>query len=82
MRDSRCVQFSLGDLHYEYPLNSSQRDIPPASYLRQEVGVAFRRYPKGVPEKVKKLIEHELELIEDLEYEPFFLTVYDVVPCA
>ena len=43
---------------------------------------AHRRYPKGVPEKVKKLIEHELELIEDLEYEPFFLTVYDVVTYA
>ena len=43
---------------------------------------AHRRYPKGVPEKVKKLIEHELELIEDLEYEPFFPTVYDVVTYA
>ena len=44
------------------------------------MGWAHRRYPKGVPEKVKKLIEHELELIEDLEYEPFFLTVTTLSP--
>ncbi|HEM7877236.1 TPA: error-prone DNA polymerase [Burkholderia contaminans] len=78
-----ACDFSLGDLHYEYPLELVPEGHTPASYLRQEVGVgAHRRYPKGVPEKVKKLIEHELELIEDLEYEPFFLTVYDVVTYA
>ena len=78
-----ACNFSLGDLHYEYPLELVPEGHTPASYLRQEVGVgAHRRYPKGVPEKVKKLIEHELELIEDLEYEPFFLTVYDVVTYA
>ena len=77
-----ACNFSLGDLHMNIRELVPEGHTP-ASYLRQEVGVgAHRRYPKGVPEKVKKLIEHELELIEDLEYEPFFLTVYDVVTYA
>src|SRR5581483_5886296 len=52
-------------------------------YLRQltEQG-ARRRWPKGVRADIRALIERELKLIEELEYEPFFLTVYDVVQFA
>ena len=41
-----------------------------------------RRWPDGVSARVIELIEHELELIADLEYEPYFLTVYDIVAFA
>ncbi len=41
-----------------------------------------RRWPCGIPHKVIALVEHELALIADLEYEPFFLTVYDIVTFA
>jgi error-prone DNA polymerase len=41
-----------------------------------------RRWPCGVPDKVIRLVEHELQLIADLEYEPYFLTVYDIVAFA
>ena len=41
-----------------------------------------RRWPGGVPPKVVDLVEHELALIADLEYEPYFLTVYDIVAFA
>ena len=41
-----------------------------------------RRWPDGIPEKVVTLVEHELELIADLRYEPYFLTVYDIVAFA
>ncbi len=40
------------------------------------------RYPQGVPDKVRALIEHELVLIGELHYEPYFLTVYDIVRFA
>ena len=43
---------------------------------------AKRRYPTGVPEKICKLLQHELELIEQLRYEAYFLTVWDVVRFA
>src|SRR5262249_37894255 len=55
----------------------------PAAYLRSltEEGLK-RRFPSGVTEKVCKQIEYELELIAKLGYEPYFLTVYDIVNFA
>jgi error-prone DNA polymerase len=43
---------------------------------------AHRRWPQGTPAKVAALIEHELSLIAELGYEPYFLTVYDIVRFA
>ncbi|MEO1788165.1 MAG: error-prone DNA polymerase, partial [Pseudomonadota bacterium] len=40
------------------------------------------RYPSGAPDRVKTLLEHELALIGKLGYEPYFLTVHDVVAFA
>jgi len=75
----RC-QFSLDELRYEYP----QEVVPPGetatSYLRRETEAGLcRRYPQGTPEVVRTTVEKELALIAELRYEPFFLTVYDIV---
>ena len=43
---------------------------------------ARRRYPGGVPAKVEQLIEHELRIIEELNYAAYFLTVWDLVRFA
>ena len=40
------------------------------------------RYPDGVPDKVLRLIEHELAIIHDLNYAAYFLTVWDLVRFA
>ena len=40
------------------------------------------RYPDGEPEHVRTLLEHELALIGKLKYEPYFLTVRDIVTFA
>ncbi len=57
----------------------------PASYLRQltDEGLA-RRYGPATrcPPEVRELIEHELALIAELKYEPYFLTVHDIVAFA
>ncbi|HJS77043.1 MAG TPA: error-prone DNA polymerase [Burkholderiales bacterium] len=78
----RCG-FSLGCLKYEYPAELVPEGHTPASWLRMlaEQGLR-RRLPAGVPAKVAELMEHELRLIADLGYEPFFLTVHDVVRYA
>src|SRR5258707_1304153 len=78
----RC-HFSLEELRYEYPEELVPEGETPASHLRKltEKGLAWR-FPNGIPDGVRKLIEHELALIAELEYEPFFLTVYDVVELA
>jgi error-prone DNA polymerase len=78
----RC-HFSLDELRYEYPDEIVPSGQTPAAYLRSMTwqGAAVR-YPQGVPDKVRSLIEHELALIADLHYESYFLTVYDLVRFA
>ncbi len=79
---ARC-KFSLDTLRYEYPAELVPAGQTPASHLRAltETGLS-RRFSGGVPENVRSLIEHELALIEELHYEPYFLTVEDIVAFA
>ena len=76
-------KFSLGELKYEYPQEIVPAGQTPTSWLRTltEAGAA-NRFPAGVPPKARRLIEHELELIERLRYEAYFLTVADIVGWA
>ncbi|MGD0503461.1 MAG: error-prone DNA polymerase [Steroidobacteraceae bacterium] len=78
----RCV-FKLDELRYEYPEEIVPPGETPTSHLRRltERGCA-RRWPAGVPAAVRNGIEHELALIAELKFEPFFLTVHDVVQYA
>ena len=77
------VEFSLDQLRYEYPRELVPPGETAAGYLRRLTAEsAKRRWPEGVPEKVSALIEHELKLIGELAYEPYFLTVYDIVRFA
>lgn len=74
------VVFDLGDLRYEYP----DEPVPPGKTAIQHLrdltwaGAAWR-FPNGVPDKVRQTILHELELIEELDYPNYFLTVHDIV---
>jgi len=79
---ARCT-FSLDELRYQYPKELSPANMTPLEYLveRTRLGAADR-YPQGVPEKVERLIRHELEIIEALQYEAYFLTVWDLVRFA
>ncbi|MBU6491205.1 MAG: error-prone DNA polymerase [Burkholderiales bacterium] len=78
----RCT-FNLEELRYEYPDELVPAGLTPADYLRQEtLAGARRRYPQGVPETVSKQLADELALIAELAYEPYFLTVYDIVKFA
>jgi error-prone DNA polymerase len=83
VRLARRCTFSLDELRYEYP----DELVPPghtaATYLRQETWIgAHARFPAGVPAEVQSQIEHELALIAYMSYEPYFLTVYDIVRFA
>ena len=40
------------------------------------------RYPSGASQKVQSMLNHELKLIGKLKYEPYFLTVHDIVTFA
>lgn len=78
----RC-QFRLDELRYEYPEELAPGGQTPLEFLRHLVAQgAARRYPAGVPLKVQRLLDHELQLIEELHYEAYFLTVWDLVRFA
>ena len=65
------------------PKNWPRRAKALSEYLaRLTWAGARRRYPGGVPEKVRRLLEHELQLIAELHYEAYFLTVWDLVRFA
>jgi error-prone DNA polymerase len=78
----RCA-FTLDELRYQYPCELVPDGHTATSWLRHlaEEGAKWR-WPQGVSEKVRKQIEHELALVEELRYEPYFLTVHDIVRFA
>src|SRR5450631_1224371 len=78
----RCT-FALDELRYEYPEEIVPAGETPTSHLRAltEKGCA-KRWPAGASPAVRQSIEHELRLIAELKFEPFFLTVHDVVEYA
>ncbi|RXZ38812.1 error-prone DNA polymerase [Oxalobacteraceae bacterium CAVE-383] len=83
VRIAGLCNFSLDELRYEYPEELVPPGLTPAAYLRQQTGLgAHNRFPQGVPPRIAAQIEHELTLINDMAYEPFFLTVYDIVRFA
>lgn len=78
----RCT-FTLDELRYEYPHELVPEGFTAAAWLRglTERGMR-RRWPEGIKAEVRQQIDHELELIAELNYEPYFLTVHDVVRYA
>lgn len=83
----RC-SFRMDDLRYEYPEELAPEGQTPIEYLTELTSAGVRsRYPRnefpnGVPAKVQDQIKHELKLIEELCYEAYFLTVWDLVRFA
>jgi len=77
------IDFSLDELRYEYPHELVPDGETPATHLRALVEEGKRwRWPRGVPQRAENLIAHELELIAELGYEAYFLTVHDIVGFA
>lgn len=77
------IEFRLDQLKYEYPRELAPEGMTPIEYLKRLAWQgAKQRYPKGVPEKVIEMLRYELSIIEDLKYEPYFLTVWDLVRFA
>jgi error-prone DNA polymerase len=75
--------FSLAELRYEYPREIVPEGHTPTTWLRALASSgAEGRFPAGVPPTVQAMLEHELALIAQLKYEPYFLTVADIVAWA
>lgn len=79
---ARC-QFQLTELNYQYPHELVPAGQTAIEHLRQltERG-ARKRWPQGTPGRVQQQLNKELALIAELKFEPFFLTVEDIVRFA
>ncbi|XXD97346.1 error-prone DNA polymerase [Pseudomonas sp. Z3-8] len=78
----RCT-FDLGQLRYEYPRELVPDGHDPASWLRELTERGLReRWENGATDKVRVQIDKELELIAELGYDSYFLTVQDIVSFA
>ena len=77
------LNFSLDQISYEYPDEPVPTGLTPDEHLANLVrsGAAWR-YPAGVPEKVRALLDKELSIIAQLNYARYFLTVHDIVRYA
>lgn len=75
--------FSMMELRYQYPRELVPDSLTPINHLRNLVNVGKQqRWPAGVPDWIEDILEKELGLIEELEYEYYFLTVHDIVRFA
>jgi error-prone DNA polymerase len=83
MRFADRIWFSLDQLKYNYPDEPVPRGKTPQQHLNDLTWEgAAKRYPGGIPDKVRDTLEKELALIEKLEIASYFLTVNDIVSFA
>ena len=76
-------RFSLDDLRYDYPAHEGRSGRCAMDELSWQTHEGSKkRYPDGVPDKVKAYLDKELALVRKLDYAPFFLTVFDIVRFA
>ncbi|ONG59154.1 hypothetical protein BKE38_00325 [Pseudoroseomonas deserti] len=72
--------FSLSQLRHEYPDEILEPGRTPQQTLTSRVAeAADERWPNGVPANIQQRLNHELRLIQQLDYAPYFLTVHEVV---
>ncbi|MDP5054392.1 MAG: error-prone DNA polymerase, partial [Congregibacter sp.] len=80
---ARQCRFNLSELRYEYPEEVVPDGHNARDYLRElSWQGANKRWPNGTPTAIRERIEKELALIAELDYEYYFLTVYDIVRFA
>lgn len=78
----RC-RFSLEELTYEYPEEALVDGMTAQQSLEHYVRECIPdRFPEGLPQKVLRSVRHELDLIREMDYAPYFLTVFSIVQFA
>ena len=80
--DAAC-RFDLDQLGYHYPQEMIPAGESAQSYLAALVKEGLHeRFGSRPPDNIRQQIEHELELIEQLQFADYFLTVWDIVHWA
>ena len=72
--------FDLGEIQYQYPYEQVMHGRTAQQALAALTEqAASAKFPNGVPKRYRQQIDHELRLIGELDYAPYFLTVYSIV---
>ncbi len=80
--DAACV-FDLASLRYHYPKEMIPDGYSAQTFLEKLTWEgAIKHYGEPVPDKIAAVLRHELELIEQLQFADYFLTVWDIVHWA
>ncbi len=80
---NESCQFDLDQLGYHYPKEMIPSGHNAQSYLQVLVTQGAReKFNNQPPDKILRQIEHELILIEKLNFADYFLTVWDIVSWA
>lgn len=83
LRFAEEVKFSLDELKHNYPEDTTEQGVDPQAELERLAWEgAQRRYPAGIPQKIKDIIPYELKIIAQKKYARYFLTVNDIVRYA
>ncbi|WP_237066156.1 error-prone DNA polymerase [Microbulbifer guangxiensis] len=83
MKIAEQCHFCLSELRYQYPSEVIPKGKKASEYLRELVETGQKvRWPQGPASHIAQQIEKELSLIAELEYEHYFLTIYDIVQYA
>jgi len=78
----RC-RFSLSELRYQYPDEAERPGETAQQTLERKIAAHLpQRYPQGAAPEVAAQLAHELRLIAELDYAPYFLTVHSIVAQA
>jgi error-prone DNA polymerase len=83
MRFAGRIDFSLDQLKYQYP----DEPVPPGKTAQQHLEDLTRAgvekyFPGGISEALRATLRKELDLIAELNYAHYFLTVHDIVRYA
>ncbi|NVK25034.1 MAG: error-prone DNA polymerase [Gammaproteobacteria bacterium] len=80
---AKNCHFNLAELKYEYPSELIPKHHNPTTFLKSLVEQGKKlRFPNGLSKQLNATIDKELNLIEEMQYEHFFITIYDIVQFA
>jgi DNA-directed DNA polymerase III PolC len=83
LKISERVEFSLDEIRYRYPNSNLPEKMNGSDYLRHLVYRGLRKkHGENVSDELCKAVEHELKVIKQLEYEDYFLTLYEICQFA
>ena len=76
------LEFDLSQIRYQFPCELDPGETADERLRRLTWQGAERRYPKGIPQKVRKQLDKELKLIGKLGVAPYFLCTWEIVEIA